>query len=153
MSLIRWDPFADMTQLREQVNRLFEQTLSQTGHEPMASQSWAPAVDVIETEAALILRAEVAGVNPADIQIQLVDDMLTLKGERKHEPPVKGRQYLRVERAYGVFQRSFTLGLPVKSDAVQASYRDGVLEITLPKAEEVKPKQITIQVTGESVTA
>jgi HSP20 family protein len=153
VSMIRWEPFADMTQLRAQVNRLFEQTLSQGGHEPVAPQSWAPAVDVLETEDALVLRAEVPGITPADIQIQLVGDTLTLKGERKFEQQAKGRQYLRVERAYGIFQRSFTLGIPVKNEAVQANYREGVLEITLPKAEEVKPKQITIHVTGESVNA
>jgi len=146
MSMVRWDPFADMTQLREQVNRLFEQSLTRTGREPAAMRTWAPSVDIVETENELVIHAELAGMKPEDIDIQLEGDTLTIKGERKFAREEKSKQYVRVERAYGVFQRSFTLGVPVKQQEIKAAYHDGILEVTLPKAEEVKPKQIQIQV-------
>ena len=146
MSLVRWDPFADMAKLRDQVDRLFAQSLTRTGHEPASTRTWAPNVDIVETEHALILHAELPGMKPEEIAIQMEGDTLTIKGERKFEHEEKRKQFVRIERAYGTFQRSFTLGIPVKSQDIHAMYRNGVLEITLPKAEEVKPKQIQIQV-------
>jgi len=146
MSLVRWDPFADMAQLREQMNRLFEQSLSRVGTEPTATSTWAPAVDILETENELILRAELPGVNPDDITIRMEGETLTLRGDRRVEKAEKDWQYVRVERAYGTFQRSFTLGLRVQQDQIHATYRDGVLEVILPKAEEVKPRQIKVNV-------
>lgn len=149
MSLVHWDPFADMHQLREQVNRLFEQSLTRSGNEPASMRTWAPSVDIVETENELVVHAELPGIKPEDIQIQVEGDTLTLRGERKFEKEEKGKQYVRVERAYGSFQRSFTLNVPVKQDKVSANYRDGVLEINIPKAEEVKPKQIKVNIARE----
>lgn len=146
MSIVRWDPFADMAQLREQVNRLFEQSLTRAGREPVSTRTWAPMVDIEETADALVLHAELPGIKPEDIAIQIEGDTLTLRGERKFEQESADRQYIRVERSYGAFQRTFTLGVPIKQDEVKASYRDGVLEVVLPKSEEVKPKQIKIEV-------
>ena len=146
MSMVRWDPFADMAQLREQVNRLFEQSITRTGHEPASLRTWAPVVDIAETDDALLMHVELPGVNPAEINIQVEGDTLTLRGERKFHQEEKGKQYVRIERAYGAFQRSFTLNVPIKQDQVHAAYRDGVLEITLPKAEEVKPKLIKVNI-------
>jgi len=144
--MVRWDPFADMAQLREQVNRLFEQNLARTGREPVSTRTWAPVVDIEETADALVLHAELPGIKPEEIAIQIESDTLTIRGERKLEQEANDRQYVRIERAYGAFMRTFTLGVPVKQAEVKASYHDGVLEIILPKAEEVKPKQIQIQV-------
>ncbi len=152
MSLIRWDPFADMAQLREQVNRLFEQSLTHAGNEPMTTRAWAPAVDIHETDAAIVLEMEVPGVTPEEIDIQLVGDTLTVKGARtlaREEEGSAAKHYVRIERAYGAFQRSFTLGIPVEQGGVRASYQHGVLEITLPKAESVKPKQVKVEVQTE----
>lgn len=148
MSLIRWDPFADMAQLREQMNRLFEQNLTRYGNEPMATQTWAPAVDIAETENEIVLHVDVAGVKPEEIDIQITGDTLTIKGERNAHTEEKDRRYLRIERSYGAFQRSFTLGLPVDQSQVHAAYKDGVLEVTLPKAEAVKPKQVKVEIEG-----
>lgn len=149
MSLVRWDPFADVSQLRDQVNRLFEQSLTRTGREPASAQVWAPTVDVLETANDLVLHAELPGIRPEDIHLQVEGDTLTLRGERTLQKEQAAQRYVRVERAYGAFQRSFTLGVPIKQDAIKANYKDGVLEIVLPKAEEVKPKQIKVQVEGE----
>ncbi len=145
MSMIRWDPFADMAQLREQVNRLFEQSLTHSGHEPVTTQSWAPALDIVETADAITLYVELPGIDPAGIDIQMAGDTLTLKGERR-APEEHGRQFIRVERNYGAFQRAFTLGVPIEAAGIHAVYTDGVLEVTLPKREAAKPKQVKIEV-------
>ncbi|MHB0937765.1 MAG: Hsp20/alpha crystallin family protein [Armatimonadota bacterium] len=144
MSMIRWDPFDDMNRLWDQVNQLFEQNLERPARET-ATATWAPAVDIIETKEAIILRLELPGIAPKELDIQITEETLTIKGERK---PVKedGMRLLRVERQYGPFQRSFTLGMPINREAVTAGYHDGVLEITLPKKEEPKPKQVKIEV-------
>jgi len=144
--MVRWDPFADMAQLREQVNRLFEQNLTRNGREPVAMRTWAPLVDIEETADELVLHAELPGITPDSIDIQIEGDTLTIRGERKLEQETKDRQFVRIERAYGAFMRTFTLGVPVKQGEVKANYRDGILDIRLPKAEEIKPKQIQIQV-------
>jgi HSP20 family protein len=148
MSMLRWEPFADLTQLRDQMNRLFDQSLTRTGREPAAVATWAPLVDIQETEDAIVLHAEVPGVKPENIDIQLSGDTLTIRGERRVVKEEKNKSFVRTERAYGVFQRSFTLGIPIDQAKVTAHYEDGVLELTLPKAEEVKPKQIKIEVAG-----
>lgn len=146
MSLLRWDSFADMAQLRDQVNRLFEQSLTRTGQEPASTKVWAPAVDIMETKDAVMLHMEIAGITPGEINIQVTEDMLTVKGERRMARREDGRQVIRQERSYGPFQRSFTLGVPVDQQRIRASYRDGVLEIVLHKREEQKPKQVKIDV-------
>ncbi len=146
MSLGRWDPFADMAQLREQVNRLFDTTLNRSGQEPTAARTWAPVVDIYETVQAIVLHVDLPGVKPEEIDIRITGDTLTLKGERTLAREETEKQYVRIERAYGAFQRSFTLGVPIEQSAVTAAYHDGVLEITLPKAEESKPKQVKVDV-------
>ena len=153
MSIVRWDPFADISQLREQVNRLFEQSLTTSGHEPASMRTWAPTVDIEETKDALIIHAELPGIKPEEISIQVEGDTLTLRGERQIQREEKDKQFVRVERAYGAFQRSFTLGIPIKTDEVNACYNNGVLDITLPKAEEVKPKSIQVKIEVEKKVA
>ncbi|MEI7834117.1 MAG: Hsp20/alpha crystallin family protein [bacterium] len=154
MSIVRWDPFADMALLRDQVNRAFEQSLNRTGQgqEPASSRTWAPVVDIAESGNDFVLHVEVPGLKPEEIDIQIADDTLTIKGERKLEKETKEKEYVRIERSYGAFQRSFSLGVPIKKESVSASYNSGVLTITLPKAEDKKPKQIKIEVKGEPKT-
>ncbi len=149
MSLLRWDPFADIAQLRDQMNRMFDQSISSYGREPVSARTWAPPVDITETEDAITLHVEVPGINPEDINIQVEGGTITIKGERKFEKEEKGTQFVRTERTYGLFQRSFTLGLPIKQQEVEATYNDGVLTVMLPKAEEVKPKQVQVKVQKE----
>lgn len=146
MSLVRWDPFADMAQLREHMNCLFTPSRTCAGQQPTLMRTWAPTVDIVETENDVVLHAELPGMKPEEIDIELTGDLLTIRGERKVEHEEKTKHCVRTERTYGAFQRSFTLGLPIKQEAIHAHYRDGILEITLPKAEEVKPKQIQVQI-------
>ena len=148
MAIVRWDPFQDLISLQERMNRLFEQTLdrSQGEREGMVAGTWAPAVDIYETPDSIVLQAELPGLSKDDIDIQVRDNVLTLKGDRRSEKEVKEGNYLRVERAYGGFQRAFTLPAAVQADKVRAVFKDGVLDVSIPKAEEAKPKQIKIDV-------
>jgi HSP20 family protein len=144
MELINWDPFADMRALRDNINRLFEERLAESGRgRPFPEQPWAPLVDIYETDAAIVVAAELPGVNKDDLRIELTADGFTLKGERKLDA---GRSYLRRERAHGPFQRSFTLRVPVDQAKVKAKYADGVLEITLPMAREAGPRRVKVEV-------
>lgn len=146
MSLVRWDPFRELEALREDVNRLFQETMARPRRESPAARTWAPPVDVAEDENNIIVKAELPGMKREDIDIELTGDTLTIRGERKFEAEDKKENYVRVERAYGKFQRSFTLGVPVKTNEVKASYKNGLLEIVIPKAEEVKPKKVDVTV-------
>lgn len=110
------------------------------------SDEWAPVVDVEETKDEVIVRAEVPGMTKEDISVTLQNNVLTLRGEKKQEKEEKGKTFHRMERSYGAFVRSFTLPTLVEGDKVRAAYKDGVLTITLPKVEEVKPKEISISV-------
>jgi len=147
MAVIRWDPFRDLMSIQERMNRLFDQTLTRTREEgALAVSSWTPAVDIYETEDCIVLKAELPGLNTNDVGIQIEDNTLILKGERRIEGGVKEENYLRMERAYGAFQRAFSLPTLIQHEKARAVFKDGVLEVTLPKAEEAKPKQIKIEV-------
>ncbi len=146
MSLARWDPFRELEALQENVNRLFEESIVRPRRESRADRVWTPPVDVAEDEEKVVVKAELPGMKREDIDIELSGDTLTIRGERKLENEERKEDYVRVERAYGRFQRSFTIGVPVKSDEVKASYKDGLLEITIPKSEEVKPKKVDVAI-------
>ncbi len=147
MAVVKWDPLRDLLSIQDRMNRLFEQTLSRSRvEEGIAASTWAPAVDIYETPETIMLKAELPGLSRDDIDIQIRDNTLTLRGERRFARDVQQENYLRIERAYGAFQRSFTLAATIQQDKIRAIFRDGVLELTLPKAEEAKPKKIAIEV-------
>jgi HSP20 family protein len=137
-------PFRGATTLQEQINRVFGGVVGRTGESNLTP--WAPAVDIYETENELVVKADLPDVNPQDLDIRVESNILTIRGERKFENKVNEENYLRVERAYGSFSRSFSLANSVKSDAIKAEYHDGVLTLSLPKREEAKPKQIKVNV-------
>ena len=146
-TLTRWDPFSDLFDMRREVDRLFA---SFFGGTPAAVAPtggvWAPAVDIHETKDSFVVKAELPGMKQEDIQITIVENTLTLKGERRQENEVRNGGYTRIEGAYGTFQRALALPLVVDPDKVKAKYKDGVLEIELPKKEEAKPKEIKVRV-------
>ena len=148
MALVRWFPRrngAELESLRTQVDRLFEGFFVPAPlHEDWASVS--PAVDVEETPDAYLFKVDLPGVSSKDVKVTVNGDTLTLRGERKREEKKLEGTLHRIERSYGTFERSFTLGMPVRPDQVKASYRDGVLEIQVPKAEEARPREIEVQV-------
>ncbi|MBI3085025.1 MAG: Hsp20/alpha crystallin family protein [candidate division NC10 bacterium] len=138
MAVVKWDPFRDLLSIQDRMNKLFEQTLSRSRvEEGIAASTWAPAVDIYETPETIVMKAELPGLTREDIEIQIRDNTLTLKGERRFAKDVQEE---------GAFQRSFTLPATVQQENIRAVFRDGVLELTLPKAEEAQPKKIAIEV-------
>ena len=141
----RFDPFRNANHLHEQLNRAFADTF-QRGSEESNLTTWAPAVDIFETEHELVVKADLPEVDPKELDIRVENNILTIRGERKFEKKVEENNYLRVERAYGSFARSFSLANTVKSEAIKADYQNGVLTLSIPKREEAKPKQIKVTV-------
>jgi HSP20 family protein len=129
--------------MQDRVNRLFSDALSR-GSLETDSGEWQPAVDIYEETDGLVLKAELPGVKKDDVEVQIEGNVLTLRGKRRQEKDVKGDKYHRLERHYGAFLRSFTLPAGIERDKVHAEYRDGVLTLTLPRAEEDKPKKIKV---------
>jgi HSP20 family protein len=150
--LTRWEPFPRATSPQEQINRLFSEVVERTGEESSLT-AWAPAVDIYETEHELVVKADLPDVDPQDLDIRVENNILTIRGERKFEKKVNEENYLRVERAYGSFARSFTLANTVNSEAIKADYQNGVLTLTIPKKEEAKPKQIKVNVGAPAMAA
>src|SRR6185295_19544889 len=150
MAIVRWEPFREMVTIQDRMNRIFDEAFRAnrgTGsEEDYALASWAPAVDIYEQEGNIVLKAELPGVDPKDVDVRVENNVLTLRGERKLDSEVKRESYHRVERAYGSFSRSFTLPNVVDTEKIKADYRDGVLRVNLPKREEAKAKQISISV-------
>jgi len=142
----RWEqPFRGATTLQEQINRAFGDMVARTAEESNLTP-WAPAVDIYETEHELVVKADLPDVNPQDLDIHVENNILTIRGERKFENKVNEENYLRVERSYGSFSRSFSLANSVNSEAIKADYQNGVLTLSIPKREEAKPKQIKVNV-------
>ena len=142
--LVTWDPFRGMSTMREDMERLFDPMLNRYPRERVQAV-WAPSLDVEETNDAMMIRAELPGMKREDIKVTVAEDTVTISGERKYESEQKDRTFHRVERAYGSFQRTIALPVSVQGDKAEASYRAGVLELTLPKAETVKAREITIE--------
>src|SRR5438552_14430555 len=145
MAICRWDPFRDLNVLQERMNRLFTDAgRGRRADEPAATTTWSPAVDIFETENEIVVKAEVPGVDRKDIALNLENNVLTLKGERRFEKETKEENYHRIERAYGGFSRAFSIPATVDEEKIRADYHDGVLTIALPKKEQAKAKQIRI---------
>lgn len=148
-AITRWEPFHNLSALQEQVNRLFEGSLPRRSDQS-ALTTWAPAVDIYETENELVLKADLPDVNEKDLDIRIESNILTIKGERKFEEKVNEDNYLRIERTYGSFSRSFSLPSTVDSGSIKADYKNGVLTVELPKRAESKPRQVKINVTNHN---
>ena len=146
MNLVKWNPWREMPTLSGRLNRLFDDPFFHIGR--MADDSdlgmWNPAVDLYEKDDHFMIKAELPGVDKNAIKIDLKDRLLTLSGERSYDNEVKEENYYRRERSYGKFQRSFTLPADVDSDKITAEFKDGVLQIEVPKPEEKQAKQVTI---------
>jgi HSP20 family protein len=146
LTITRRDPFRTLSTFQEQMNRLFEDAFGRSQSDESALTTWAPAVDIYETENELVLRADLPGLTDKDIDVRVENNMLTLRGERKFEKKVSEDDYLRVERSFGAFSRSFSLPNTVNTDAILAEYTNGVLNVRMPKREESKPRQVKVAV-------
>lgn len=148
-TMSRWDPFRGLTSLQDQVNRLFEDTAHQGRTNQADLATWAPAADIYETENELVAKFDLPDVKESDIDIRVENNTLAIRGERKFEKEVNEDSYLRIERAFGTFTRSFSLPNIVKVDNIRAGLESGVLTIRMPKREEARPKQIKISVSTD----
>jgi HSP20 family protein len=150
-TLDRWEPFRG-TSPDSQLNRLFNDFFGRASQDQNLT-TWAPAVDIYEGEHELVVKADLPDIKPEELDIRVENNILTIRGERKFEKKVDEKNYLRVERAYGSFARSFSLANTVNSEAIKADYKDGVLTLSIPKREEAKPKQIKVNVGGLAAAA
>ena len=144
--------FRGTSTLQDQINRLFHDSFERSGQESNLT-AWAPAVDIYENEHELIVKADLPDIEPKDLDIRVENNVLSIRGERKFEKKVNEDNYLRVERAYGSFSRSFSLANTVNPDGIKADYQNGVLTLVIPKREEAKPKQIKVNVATPAVAA
>jgi HSP20 family protein len=149
-TMTRWDQSRGLASFQDQVNRLFEDnfTRDRAGHADMAA--WAPLVDIYETENELVIKADLPDLDEKDIDVHVENNTLTIRGERNFEKDVNKDNYLRVERAYGSFMRSFSLPSTVNSESIRAEYHNGVLSLHMAKREESKPKQVKISVSANA---
>jgi HSP20 family protein len=145
-SMERWEPFRDLSDMQSEMGRLLEGVFGRQMPGTSLERVWTPAVDMYETKDDLVITAELPGMNEKDIKLSVHGDMLSLRGERMQVREVMPEGAYRGERWFGKFERTLPLPIPVQTDKVKAIYRDGVLTITLPKAEENKPKEIAIEV-------
>lgn len=147
MDLVKWEPFAELDRIQSRINELFSETFGRSRlPSTVPAAAWYPPVDILESNDAYLLRAELPGMKKEDIQLEYHEGCLTLGGEKRMETPAEGVEYQRAERASGKFYRSFYLPQSVKQAEIKASYRDGILEVTVPKTDEAKPKQIEVTV-------
>ncbi len=155
MSLVRWNPVRELAtipssilSMQQEINRMFDRFFrgGVLDEGDLFPSTWMPAVDLLEKDDEFVAKVELPGVHKDDVKVTLHDNILTIRGEKKEERESKDSNYHRLERSYGSFQRSFTLPTSVRQDKVEAEFRDGVLTITMPKAEEAKRKQIEVKV-------
>lgn len=148
MTLVRWDPFRELEEVSDRLNRMFARpsTPRTTGKETMVVADWTPSVDISETEGEYQIKAEIPDVKKEDVKVTLEDGVLTIQGERKYEKEEKGKKYHRIERSYGSFVRTFSLPDVIDEEKVKAEFKDGVLNLHLPKSEKAKPKAIEVKV-------
>jgi HSP20 family protein len=146
MAVIKWDPFRDLNVLQDRMNRLFEDAGRgiRRNEEPASTTIWSPPVDIYETDAEIVVQAELPGMDRKDISLNLENNVLTIRGDRQFRKETKEDNYHRIERSYGGFTRSFSIPTTVDEEKIRADYKDGVLRIALPKKEQAKPKQIQI---------
>jgi|SRR5580704_16710470 HSP20 family protein len=144
MAITRWDPFRDVLSLQNRLNSLFQEYNRGEG-DALTTAAFVPPVDVYEDEHQIVLKLEVPGMKESDLDVQLENNVLTVKGERKFETEEKEENFHRIERRYGSFYRSFTIPSTVNPDSVKASYEAGVLKVELEKRAEAKPKQIKVE--------
>jgi HSP20 family protein len=151
MALIRWEPVAELNTIQNEMNRLFNNLFdAPTAHS--TSRRWIPAMDLVETADHYVLRADLPGLSDEDVNVQLEDNVLTISGERETEQHIEQQGYYRLERAFGAFSRSLTLPEGIDAESIHAHFNRGVLEITIPKPEQKKPRQVQIKLGTDDET-
>ena len=148
-SITRWDPFRELDELQTRLSTMFGRApVKKDGgkQEALTVAEWAPLVDIVEDDKEYLIKAEIPGIKKEEIKVGVQDDVLTISGERKYEKEEKDKKFHRVERAYGSFARSFTLPEDSDGDKINAEFKDGILNVRLPKTAKVKPKHVEVKV-------
>lgn len=148
MALVRWDPFVELEEVSARLNRMFARpaTAPNNGKEALIVADWTPSVDISETDGEYQIKAEIPDVKKEDVKVTLEDGVLTIQGERKYEKEEKGKKFHRIERSYGSFVRTFSVPDVIEAEKVKAEFKDGVLNLHLPKSEKAKPRAIDVKV-------
>jgi len=146
MTLVKWEPFRDLITMQDRMSRLFDDTLSRVWkEEELQRGTWTPPVDVVDRGQEVILKVDLPELSQSEIDIQVEENTLTIKGERKFIKETPEDNYLQIERPYGIFHRQFTLPKRIDQEKIKATYKDGVLRVVLPKKEEVPPKPVPVE--------
>lgn len=148
MAIVKWDPFRDVAALQDRINRIFSESFGRSRDidDEVSLYDWRPPVDIYEAADGIVLKVELPGVNKDEVSVEVKDNVLTLKGERLLDPEIEDDDYYRKERSFGKFNRSFSLQEPIKPDLIKASFKDGVLMVEIPRLEQEKPKQVTVNI-------
>ena len=147
MSLVKWDPFSNIATLQDRINRLFDDAFPKSsGEEEMPAFAWRPLVDIYETAESVVIHVDLPGVEKKDVSVEVKENILIIKGERRTGAPVDDDQYYRKERNSGAFQRSFAMRAMIVPDQIKAAFKNGVLTIDVPKPHEMKPKQGSVTI-------
>ncbi|MFZ5573044.1 MAG: Hsp20/alpha crystallin family protein [Thermodesulfobacteriota bacterium] len=148
MTIIKWDPFGNVASLQSRINRMFEEAFAhpESRHEDMATGTWKPLVDIYQEGDGIVIKVELPGVKKENISVDVKDNTLVLRGTRLPESDIPDNRYYRRERIFGPFYRAFTLQEYVAPESIQAAFKDGVLEVRIPKPEEQKPTQVTVSI-------
>ena len=148
MAIVRWDPFRDVAQLQNRINRMFDESFGRSREfdDEDGVRAWRPPVDIYESTNGIVLAVELPGVDKEKVSVEVKDDVLTLKGERQPNPDINEDDYYRRERIFGPFKRAFTLHQNIQPELIKATFKDGVLEIEIPRPVKEQPKQITVNV-------
>ena len=148
MTLVKWDPFKDVSSLQDRINRMFEDFFPRSEGPGQAPEEydWQPAADIFETDAGLIIQVELAGVVKEDVSVALKNNVLTLQGQRKPDLEIDARLYIHKERSFGTFQRSFTLKETVSPEKITARFKDGILTVEIPRMEAPPAKTIKVEI-------
>lgn len=149
MNLVKWDPFRELEDVSNHLNRIFGRFPARTesGREVLTMADWMPTVDISETDTAYLIKGEIPGVNKEDVKITIEDGMITMRGERKQEKEEKNKKFHRIERSYGSFYRSFRLPDDVDESAVKAEFKDGMINVTLPKSAKSQSRSVDVSIT------
>ncbi len=148
MTLTRWDPFRELEEMSTRLNRYLGQPVAKPGGGDggMSLADWTPAIDVQETDAEFLVKIDLPDVKKEDVKVEVVDGVLSVSGERKQEREEKGKRFHRIERAYGRFERRLSLPVDVDKDKIAANFKDGVLQVHLPKSPTARPQSVSVQV-------
>jgi HSP20 family protein len=145
MVYVKWEPFRDLMAMQDRMTRLFDETISRIWKEEVPQRVWSPPVDILEREDEVVLKVDLPEMNQNEIEIKVEEDTLIIQGERKFIKETSSVNYLQIERPYGTFHRTFAVPRMIDRERIKAAYKDGVLQVVLPKRREAHPKQIVVE--------